>query len=76
MTQQHPKQANQDMIRLKFFGIGAWIESFLRDCRSRKLSPFTLKYYHAGPAYFSHGYAINRAQRILWALVKFYRHPA
>lgn len=48
MTQHHTKQADRNRIRLKFFGIGAWIESFLRDCKRHELSPYTIEFYRAG----------------------------
>jgi site-specific recombinase XerD len=48
MTQHPPKQAIQHMIRLKFFSIAAWAESFLHNCQSRDLSPHSITYYKAG----------------------------
>lgn len=41
---------NEYMTRLK---ISAWIDAFLRDCKARQLSPFTLEYYRAGLAAFA-----------------------
>lgn len=41
---------NQYMTRLK---LSAWIDAFIRDCKARQLSPFTLEYYRAGLAAFT-----------------------
>ena len=45
---------NQDMIR-------KWIDAFIRDCRVRDLSPFTVEYYRAQLAAFE---AFTRAQDV------------
>ena len=37
------------MTRIK---LSAWVEAFLRDCRTRELSPFTIEYYRAQLATF------------------------
>lgn len=36
---------NQRMIRGKTEALKVWIEGFIRDCRVRELSPFTIEYY-------------------------------
>jgi len=41
---------NEYMTRLKF---SAWVDAFLRDCKSRQLSPFTIEYYRAQLAAFA-----------------------
>ena len=49
----HPdKISNQYMIRQNVEALGTWIEGFLRDCRGRDLSPFTIEYYRAQLAAF------------------------
>src|SRR5258706_8892808 len=50
MTQPPTNKASQYMTRLK---ISAWIAAFLRDCKSRELSPFTIEYYRAQLAAFA-----------------------
>lgn len=37
----------------KFDNLETWINAFLRDCRTRKLSPFTVEFYRAQLATFS-----------------------
>jgi hypothetical protein len=43
---------NQYMIRQKAEALKTWIESFLRDCKVRDLSAFTIGYYRAQLAAF------------------------
>jgi site-specific recombinase XerD len=51
---KYPKQtANQYMIRQKLEALETWIEGFLRDCRVRDLSTFTIEYYRAQLAAFA-----------------------
>jgi site-specific recombinase XerD len=47
MTKHPEKTATQHMIRQNAQALKAWIEGFLRDCRVRDLSPFTIEYYRA-----------------------------
>jgi integrase/recombinase XerD len=46
------KTQSQYMIRLKFFGLQTWIDAFIRDCKSRDLSPHTVTFYAAQLAAF------------------------
>jgi integrase/recombinase XerD len=41
----------RDMIQME--ALDKWIEGFLRDCRVRELSPYTVKYYRAQLAHFA-----------------------
>jgi site-specific recombinase XerC len=52
MNTQPENQVIQRMTRIKYFNIAAWVESFLRDCRSRELSSFTIAYYRSQLAVF------------------------
>ena len=52
MTPNPEKTGNQHMIRQNAKALKAWIEGFLRDCRVRELSPFTVEYYRAQLASF------------------------
>ena len=47
MTTDPEKTVNQYMIRQNVEAIKLWVEGFLRDCRVRDLSPFTIEYYRA-----------------------------
>jgi Site-specific recombinase XerD len=47
MTHHPEKTVNRHMIRQNAEALKAWIEGFLRDCRVRDLSPFTIEYYRA-----------------------------
>jgi site-specific recombinase XerD len=50
---KHPdKTTNQHMIQHNVEALSKWIEGFLRDCRVRDLSPFTIEYYRAQLAAF------------------------
>jgi integrase/recombinase XerD len=48
----HHKMTNRYMIRQNAEALKTWIEGFLRDCRVRELSPFTVEYYRAQLANF------------------------
>ena len=52
MTPNPEKTGNQHMIRQNAKALKAWIEGFLRVCRVRELSPFTVEYYRAQLASF------------------------
>src|SRR5690349_1325229 len=47
MTTDPEKTVNQYMIRQNVEALKLWVEGFLRDCRVRDLSPFTIEYYCA-----------------------------
>lgn len=61
MIRNPEKTINQYMIRPKTEALTMWIESFLRDCRVRELSPFTIQYYRAELATFE---KFARAQNV------------
>ena len=52
MTTDPEKTVNQYMIRQNVEALKLWVEGFLRDCRVRDLSPFTIEYYRAQLAHF------------------------
>jgi len=52
MTPNPEKTGNQHMIRQNMEALKTWIEGFLRDCRVRDLSSFTVEYYGAQLAHF------------------------
>ena len=52
MTTHPEKTVNQYMIRQNVEALKTWIDGFLRDCRVRDLSPFTVEYYRAQLAHF------------------------
>src|SRR5258706_15638419 len=63
---------NEYMTRLK---IAAWIAAFLRDCKSRELSPFTIKNYRAQLAAFAkfcQAQAISEVESITPDLIRAY----
>lgn len=61
MIRNPEKTINQYMIRPKTEALTMWIEGFLRDCRVRELSPFTIQYYRAELATFE---KFARAQNV------------
>lgn len=52
MAHDNGKPAIAGMIHLKIYGIRKWMDAFIRDCKVRELSPFTIEYYRAQLAAF------------------------
>lgn len=53
MTDHEQKADNNRMTRLKIDGLETWITAFLRDCKTRGLSAFTVEFYRAQLQIFS-----------------------
>jgi integrase/recombinase XerD len=64
MTRNENKTENQHMIRQNAEALKTWIEGFLRDCRVRDLSPFTVEYYRAQLADFQRFAASHNVSQV------------
>ena len=63
------------MIRQKVEGLKTWIEAFLRDCRVRELSPFTIEFYRSQLAAFerfARAHAVTQVTQITPDLIRAY----
>ena len=47
MLDNGKKTSNRYMIREEIDGLGTWVTAFLRDCKTRGLSAFTVEFYRA-----------------------------
>lgn len=47
MPNHDRKNENRHMTRLKIDGLETWVTAFLRDCKTRNLSAFTVEFYRA-----------------------------
>jgi len=64
MAHNGKKSASQYMIRQKAEALKTWIEGFIRDCRVRDLSPFTIEYYRSQLADFETFWDENNCSQV------------